>query len=254
MADLVTRTQAAPVVLGAIAFGKPKATTRDHPLATDDSCNDLLRAFAELGGEELDTARLYQNGQSEAAIGRLPASAVIRVGTKYHPTLDGGPVTQMEQSLAALQRDSVSICSTNMDVYPQVSGPYVPKTGAFPPKFPYFYPRNTSRRTRSRPAGSSANIPAPAAVLWSSHASKASAFRGPRRRRLRMCVGYVLMGSAVRDSSLRSARDGVTPVSHRVLNHGELHRWLQVNGHDDRCQHMQPTDGGVQYGSEAEFG
>ena len=35
---------------------------------------------------------------------------------------------------------------------------------------------------------------------------------------------------------------------------GELHRWLQVNGHDDRCQHMQPTDGGVRYGSEAEFG
>ena len=35
---------------------------------------------------------------------------------------------------------------------------------------------------------------------------------------------------------------------------GELHRWLQVNGHDDRCQHMQPTDGGVQYGSEAESG
>ena len=39
-----------------------------------------------------------------------------------------------------------------------------------------------------------------------------------------------------------------------VANIGELHRWLQVNGHDDRCQHMQPTDGGVQYGSEAEFG
>ena len=26
-----------------------------------------------------------------------------------------------------------------------------------------------------------------------------------------------------------------------------------MNGHDDRCQHMQPTDGGVQYGSEAEL-
>ena len=114
MAELVTRTQAAPVVLGAIAFGKPSETTRDHPLATDDSCNDLLRAFAELGGEELDTARLYQNGQSEAAIGRLPASAGIRVGTKYHPTLDGGPVTQMEQSLAALGRDSVSIYYIHM--------------------------------------------------------------------------------------------------------------------------------------------
>ena len=35
---------------------------------------------------------------------------------------------------------------------------------------------------------------------------------------------------------------------------GELHRWLQVNGHDDRCEHMQPTDGGIQYGSETEFG
>ncbi len=30
--------------------------------------------------------------------------------------------------------------------------------------------------------------------------------------------------------------------------------WLQVNGHDDRWEHMQPTDGGVRYGSEAEFG
>ena len=39
-----------------------------------------------------------------------------------------------------------------------------------------------------------------------------------------------------------------------VRNDGELHRWLQVNGHDDRCEHMQPTDGGVQYGSETEFG
>ncbi len=39
-----------------------------------------------------------------------------------------------------------------------------------------------------------------------------------------------------------------------VLKEGELHRWLQVNGHDDRWEHMQPTDGGVQYGSEAEFG
>ncbi len=40
----------------------------------------------------------------------------------------------------------------------------------------------------------------------------------------------------------------------RMVTVGELHRWLQVNGHDDRCEHMQPTDGGVQYGSETEFG
>ena len=114
MAELVTRAQAAPVVLGAIAFGKPKPTTRDHPLASDESCDALLRAFAGFGGEELDTARLYQNGHSEAVIGRVPAGAAFRVGTKYHPTLEGGPVAQMEQSLAALQRDSVSIYYIHM--------------------------------------------------------------------------------------------------------------------------------------------
>ncbi|WP_428120478.1 aldo/keto reductase [Candidatus Poriferisodalis sp.] len=114
MADLVTRTQAAPVVLGAIAFGKPSETTRDHPLAADDSCSDLLRAFAALGGEELDTSRMYQNGNSEAVIGRLLAGAGIRVGTKYHPSVDGGPVAQMEQSLMALRRDSVSIYYIHM--------------------------------------------------------------------------------------------------------------------------------------------
>ncbi len=58
--------------------------------------------------------------------------------------------------------------------------------------------------------------------------------------------------SAKHERHEESAADPVV-VGVRVTV-GELHRWLQVNGHDDRCQHMQPTDGGVQYGSEAEFG
>ena len=52
--------------------------------------------------------------------------------------------------------------------------------------------------------------------------------------------------------NVRMVSQGGDPEDIRM--HGELHRWLQVNGHDDRCEHMQPTDGGVQYGSEAEFG
>ncbi|MCP3988882.1 MAG: hypothetical protein GY724_07400 [Actinomycetia bacterium] len=108
------RTERAPVVLGAVAFGKPKETTRDHPLSSDEACDDLLRAFAELGGEELDTSRVYQNGNCEAVIGRIPAGPAIRVGTKYHPGLDGGPVSQMEQTLTALRRDSVSIYYIHM--------------------------------------------------------------------------------------------------------------------------------------------
>jgi aflatoxin B1 aldehyde reductase len=114
MTELITRSQAAPVVLGAVAFGKPKPTTRDHPLSSDEACDALLGAFAEMGGEELDTSRVYQDGNCEAVIGRVPSAAAIRVGTKYHPSLPGGPAAQLEQSLTALGRDSVSIYYLHM--------------------------------------------------------------------------------------------------------------------------------------------
>ncbi len=114
MTEPITGNVAAPVVLGAVAFGKPKPTTRDHPLSSDDACDQLLGAFAGFGGEEVDTSRVYQNGNCEAVIGRVPSGASMRVGTKYHPSLDGGPAVQLEQSLQALQRDSVSIYYIHM--------------------------------------------------------------------------------------------------------------------------------------------
>ena len=114
MSELVKREQPAPVVLGAVAFGKPKPTTRDHPLSSDEACNALIEAFADLGGEELDTSRVYQAGNCEAVIGRVPAGKRVRVGTKYHPSMEGGPVAQMEQTLTALGRDSVSIYYIHM--------------------------------------------------------------------------------------------------------------------------------------------
>ncbi len=114
MNDIVVRPKAAPVVLGAVAFGKPKPTTRDHPLSSDEACNDLLSAFSGFGGEELDTSRVYQNGNCEGVIGRIPAAREIRVGTKYHPSLPGGPLEQMDQTLTALKRDSVSIYYIHM--------------------------------------------------------------------------------------------------------------------------------------------
>ena len=114
MSEPITRSEGAPVVLGAVAFGKPKPTTRDHPLASDESCDEVLAAFTHHGGEEVDTSRVYQNGNCEAVIGRVPAGAGLRVGTKYHPSLEGGPLAQLEQSLGALQRDSVSIYYLHM--------------------------------------------------------------------------------------------------------------------------------------------
>ena len=55
----VRRTKPAPIVLGAVAFGKPKPTTRDHPLSSDESCNELLKLFYQRGGREQDTSLLY---------------------------------------------------------------------------------------------------------------------------------------------------------------------------------------------------
>ena len=111
---LVTRKDAAPVVLGAVAFGKPNPETRDHPLATDAACEDLLKAFVGDGGSEIDTARVYQNGNSEEVLGRSASAKALRVATKYHPSLPGGPIEQLDQSLAALQRKAVPIYYLHM--------------------------------------------------------------------------------------------------------------------------------------------
>ena len=110
----MTRKDAASVVLGAVAFGKPKATTRDHPLATDAACEDLLQAFVSHGGMELDTARVYQNGNSEEVLGRSASAKTLRIATKYHPSLPGGPIEQLDQSLSALGRKTVPIYYLHM--------------------------------------------------------------------------------------------------------------------------------------------
>ncbi|WP_428116816.1 hypothetical protein [Candidatus Poriferisodalis sp.] len=78
---------------------------------------------------------------------------------------------------------------------------------------------------------------------------------GVARITLRIC-GATHLGRAA-CVEWRKGNDNSVPTEREwsALEYvGELHRWMQVNGHDDRCQHMQPTDGGVQYGSEAEFG
>jgi aflatoxin B1 aldehyde reductase len=110
----VTHPKQAPIVLGAVAFGKPKTTTRDHPLSSDESCDRLLKLFYDRGGRELDTARVYQNGNCEGVLGRLDIAKKIRIATKYNPTLPGDPEKQLNESLEALKQDSVPIFYLHM--------------------------------------------------------------------------------------------------------------------------------------------
>ena len=112
--DPIIREIPAQIVLGAVAFGKPKPTTRDHPLASDEACHDLIEHFYTRGGRELDTARVYQNGNCEAMLGRLGASKKIKIATKYNPQLEGSPEQQLEQSLSALQINSVPLFYLHM--------------------------------------------------------------------------------------------------------------------------------------------
>jgi len=111
---IVTHSKPAPIVLGAVAFGKPKPTTRDHPLSSDESCDNLLKLFYERGGRELDTARVYQNGNCEGVLGRLDIAKKIRIATKYNPNLPGNPEQQLDESLAALRQDTVPIFYLHM--------------------------------------------------------------------------------------------------------------------------------------------
>ena len=57
-----------PNCFGCGSIRKPKPTTRDHPLASDEACHDLIEHFYKRGGRELDTARVYQNGNCEAML------------------------------------------------------------------------------------------------------------------------------------------------------------------------------------------
>ncbi len=111
---LIRREQPAQIVLGAVAFGKPKPTTRDHPLSSDEACAALLEAFVAQGGKELDTARVYQNGNCEAVLGRLDVAKKIRIATKYHPNLPGTPFEQLDESLTALKQSAVPIYYLHM--------------------------------------------------------------------------------------------------------------------------------------------
>ncbi len=80
-----------------------------------DDAADMINRFGELGYDELDTAYVYNKGQSEMLIGetlKKPCTADFKVATKVNPRitgrLDGDAVMmQFNESLSRLQLESV---------------------------------------------------------------------------------------------------------------------------------------------------
>jgi len=106
------------VVLGAMDFGR---------FATEENSLVMVNKFLDAGFNEVDTARVYVDGESENIIGRFPSEVKSRIilHTKANPLISAGGgkglsrqniVNQCQESLAALKLKP-STSSPPIDIY-----------------------------------------------------------------------------------------------------------------------------------------
>src|SRR3712207_3235864 len=81
-----TGLRVSELFLGAMAFGE-----RGRAGAPPEECRRILDLYAEAGGNVLDTAPFYRDGESERILGELLHGRRDRfvVGTKYTVSRDG---------------------------------------------------------------------------------------------------------------------------------------------------------------------
>ncbi|KAF3910666.1 hypothetical protein ABW21_db0206238 [Orbilia brochopaga] len=75
-----------PVILGTMTFGAPDHNAR---ITDIDEVKKLLEIFKSYGHNELDTARVYNDGTTEEYLGQIGTSGFI-VATKLYPTAKPG--------------------------------------------------------------------------------------------------------------------------------------------------------------------
>jgi aryl-alcohol dehydrogenase-like predicted oxidoreductase len=105
------------ICLGTMTFGEDWGWG-----APKEECADIVKAFADAGGNFIDTAHMYTGGSSERIVGELVASDRDHwvVATKYglnprpdDPNAGGGHrkslVQQVEQSLRRLRTDYIDV-------------------------------------------------------------------------------------------------------------------------------------------------
>ncbi|KAF3913319.1 hypothetical protein ABW20_dc0102790 [Dactylellina cionopaga] len=72
-----------PVILGTMTFGENSRITDPQ------ECKRLIEIFQSYGHNELDTARIYNDGTTEEYLGKIGTSGLI-VATKLYPTAKAG--------------------------------------------------------------------------------------------------------------------------------------------------------------------
>jgi aryl-alcohol dehydrogenase-like predicted oxidoreductase len=119
-----TGLKGSELVLGAAVFG----TASGHG-ATPDEARDILRAYAEAGGNVLDTADAYQSGESETLVGEFLASRRddFILCSKYSRSASRTPalavlgntrkamVRAVEASLTRLRTDRIDLYQAHLD-------------------------------------------------------------------------------------------------------------------------------------------
>lgn len=103
-----------PIVLGSVGVGKE---------VTDAAIDTIIRKYLDLGGNVIDTARMYTNGESEHALGRWLQSSgrreeIVLITKGGHPRLETMHTSRMgeadmrsdlEESLSALHTDYIDL-------------------------------------------------------------------------------------------------------------------------------------------------
>lgn len=101
------------VYFGTMTFGWSQASSK----VDDQVSSEMLKKYVDLGGVQVDTARIYSAGETELILGRiLPqfSSRKLVLGTKVHPSQQAGLSeqgirTQLEESLKAMKVSSVDV-------------------------------------------------------------------------------------------------------------------------------------------------
>ena len=103
------------IVLGLMTFGPPGSENHGARITSLDTFNDCLDYFQSQGYNEMDTARIYVNGQQEAWTSKTKwQERGLKLATKWYPKQPGDNKTEvikskLRHSLSELGTDCVDI-------------------------------------------------------------------------------------------------------------------------------------------------
>ncbi|KAF9212208.1 hypothetical protein BGZ59_007074, partial [Podila verticillata] len=111
----MTESQSPKIVLGTMTFGLEGSNATIYPVRIlgPENVKPFLDTFHKYGHVELDTARIYCNGDTEKVLGSLPIQD-FKIGTKVWPSI---PRAHGAENLGRIFRESlVALKASKVDI------------------------------------------------------------------------------------------------------------------------------------------